>query len=84
MQVRLTIEIKQIIAKILAISLPRLLYYGYAMQLTAKLKAKKADEKYTKPIKERVVRIDNKAEIVPYKTSMIICNVSERNRRKFI
>ena len=68
-------------AKILAISLPRLLYYGYAMQLTAKLRAKKADEKYTKPIKERVVRIDNRAETVPYKTSMIVCNVSEEAKK---
>ena len=56
---------------------PRLIYYGYAMQLTAKLKAKKDDENYTKKeIKFRVIRNDNKAEMIPYSSKMIICNVS--------
>jgi len=64
------------ILKLLAIMVPRLIYYGYAMQLTAKLKAKKNDENYTRPIKERVIRNNNKAEIIPYSSSMIIANVS--------
>jgi len=62
--------------QLLAIMVPRLIYYGYAMQLTAKLKAKKDDENYKRPIKERVIRNNNKAELIPYNSSMIICNVS--------
>ncbi|CBY20482.1 unnamed protein product [Oikopleura dioica] len=61
--------------QLLAIMVPRLIYYGYAMQLTAKLKAKKNDENYTRPIKERVIRNNNKAEIIPYSSSMIIANI---------
>merc|ERR1712037_83963 len=62
--------------QLLAIMVPRLIYYGYAMQLTAKLKAKKDDENYTKKeIKFRVIRNDNKAEMIPYSSKMIICNI---------
>ena len=55
---------------------PRLIYYGYAMKETAKLKANKDNEEYKKTIKERVVRINKKVEVIPYRTSMIVCNVS--------
>jgi hypothetical protein len=64
------------ILKLLAIMVPRLIYYGYAMQLTAKLKAKKNDQNYTKEIKTRVIRNNNNAEMIPYSSKMIICNVS--------
>jgi len=61
--------------QLLAIMVPRLIYYGYAMQLTAKLKAKKNDQNYTKEIKTRVIRNNNQAEMIPYSSKMIICNI---------